>query len=78
MKVQPAVQKKDGGIREGRGFSRDELKEAGVHLKQALKLGIPIDLRRKTKHKENVKRLKQHLRDSTKKRKPRSRKAKKS
>jgi len=62
MKVQSTVRKKDGRTKEGRGFSRGELKEAGVDLKHALKLDIPIDPRRKTKHEENVKMLKQHLR----------------
>lgn len=61
MKIQSAVQKKGDRTRRGRGFSRGELGEAGMNLKQALKLGIPIDPRRKTKHKENVKLLKQHL-----------------
>jgi len=69
MKVQSAVRKKGSGTRGGRGFSRGELREGGVDLKQALKLGIPIDLRRKTKHEENVKTLKQHLRSLVKKRK---------
>lgn len=77
MMVQSAVQKKGGRTKEGRGFSRGELKEAGVDLKHALKLGIPIDLRRKTKHEENVKTLKQHLR-SLVKRKRLPRKVKKS
>jgi ribosomal protein L13E len=69
MKVQSAVQKKGGGTRGGRGFSRAELREMGVDTKHALKLGIPIDLRRKTKHEENVKTLKKHLRSLAKKRK---------
>lgn len=73
MKVQSAVRKKGGGTRGGRGFSRGELREVGVDLKQALKLGIPIDLRRKTKHEENVEMLKQHLRSLVKrKRLPRT------
>jgi ribosomal protein L13E len=32
--------------RKGKGFSRGELKEVGLSLKQALKLGIQIDPRR--------------------------------
>ena len=78
MKVQSAVRKKGGRTRRGKGFSRGELREVGVDLKQALKLGIPIDPRRKTKHEENVKMLKQHLRSLAKKRKRRPRAAKKS
>lgn len=78
MKVRSAVRKKGGRTRGGRGFSRGELREVGVDLKQALKLGIPIDPRRKTKHEENVKTLKYHLRSLAKKRKRRPRTAKKS
>ena len=61
MKIRPTVQKKNVRIREGKGFSKDELREAGMDFKQALRLKIPIDLRRKTKHEENIKTLKQHL-----------------
>ena len=78
MKVQSAVRKKGGRTRGGRGFSRGELREAKMNHKQALKLGIPIDPRRKTKHEENVKTLKHHLRSLAKKRKGRPRTVKKS
>jgi len=44
--------------KEGKGFSREELKEVGLSLKQAIKLKIPVDKRRKTKYEENVKILK--------------------
>jgi len=47
--------------RKGKGFSRGELKEVGLSLKQALKLGIQIDARRSSKHGENVKTLKTYL-----------------
>jgi len=61
MNIQPIVQKKNGGMREGKGFSRGELREVGMDFKQALRLTIPIDLKRKTKHEDNIKTLKQHL-----------------
>ena len=48
----------DGEKRDGRGFSRQELKNAGLGLKQALKLGLPVDSKRKTAHEENVEALK--------------------
>ena len=70
MKIRPTVQKKNVRIREGKGFSKGELREAGMDFKQAFRLGIPIDLRRKTKHEENIKTLKQHLK-SLKTSKPR-------
>lgn len=62
MKIQSVVQKRKDGTRKGKGFSRGELKEAKIDFKQALKLAIPLDLRRKTKHPENVKTIKEHMR----------------
>ncbi|MDH5635025.1 MAG: ribosomal protein L13e [Candidatus Bathyarchaeota archaeon] len=62
MSAQATVAKKFGKIREGRGFSRDELREVELDFRQALRLGLPIDMRRKTKRVENVKALKQFLR----------------
>lgn len=49
-------------LRAGRGFTLDELKEAGFRRKEALTLGIPVDHRRKNRSVEslalNVQRLK--------------------
>lgn len=64
------MRKKNGRVREGKGFSKGELREAGMDFKQALRLKIPIDLKRKTKHEDNIKTLKQHLK-SLKPSKPR-------
>jgi len=61
MSVQAVVKKKSERTRSGRGFSRDELKEVRIEFQSAPKLRIPIDLRRKTKHAENVKALKKLL-----------------
>jgi len=55
--VKPIVLKKGGKQRIGKGFSLGELKEAKLNIKKALKLGILVDTRRKTTHKENVKAL---------------------
>ncbi len=44
--------------REGRGFSRDELSQAGLQLSKAKKLGFAVDLRRRTINTQNVKLLK--------------------
>lgn len=52
--VRPIVLKRDGRKRRGKGFSREELKKTGLSLREAAKLGIPVDYRRKTIHKENV------------------------
>jgi large subunit ribosomal protein L13e len=46
------------GWRYGRGFSKGELSKVGLTVKKALKLGIPVDLRRKSVHPENVDSLK--------------------
>lgn len=55
------VRKKSGKKRKGRGFSREELKKAGISVKQALHVGLPVDVRRRTVHGENVKLIKQQL-----------------
>jgi len=73
MQPQPIVQKKNGRTRTGKGFSRGEIREAGTDFRQALKAGIPIDLRRKTKREENIKVLKQYLRSLSSKKKPKTR-----
>ena len=61
MKAKPKVFRKAGKQRCGKGFSREELKRAGLSLKEALKFGIPVDSRRKTAHEENVKTVKTFL-----------------
>ena len=48
-------------IREGRGFSLEEIKRAGLTLHKAKLLEIPIDQRRRTTHLKNVETLKEHL-----------------
>jgi len=60
MEIQAIVHRKRR-IRRGRGFSKNELKEVNVDLKSALKLGIPIDPRRRSKHKENIEVLRRYL-----------------
>jgi ribosomal protein L13E len=52
--TRPKVFKNDGKQRFGRGFSREELKKAGSSLNEAVKLGLPVDDKRKTVHDENV------------------------
>ena len=52
--IKPIVFKKGGKQRYGKGFSREELKKAGLSLKEALKLGIPVDSRRRTVHEGNI------------------------
>ena len=65
MKVY-AVVHRGRKLGKGRGFSREELREVGLNFRAALRLGIPIDKKRKTKHSENVKLLEEYLRDRQK------------
>ena len=62
--VKPKVFRRDGKQRHGRGFSRGELKKAGLSLKEALRLGIPVDSRRRTLHEENINLIKRFLEDT--------------
>jgi len=66
MSIQAVVRSKRKA-RKGKGFSRAELKQIGLSLKRALKLGIPIDTKRRTKHEENIEALKKHLNRDLKK-----------
>ncbi len=61
--IEPKVFKKNGKQRVGRGFSRGELKKAGSSLKEALKLGVPVDDKRKTVHENNVEAVKAFLQE---------------
>ena len=61
--TRPKVFKNDGKERFGRGFSREELKKAGSSLKEAVKLGLPVDNKRKTSHDKNVEDAKVFVQD---------------
>jgi large subunit ribosomal protein L13e len=60
--VHPPTQRYNFKVRLGRGFTLDELKEAGIPRKQAMTIGIAVDHRRKNRCTEslqtNVERLK--------------------
>lgn len=45
--------------REGRGFSQEEIKRAGLTLQEAKRLEIPLDKRRRTTHLQNIQTLKE-------------------
>jgi large subunit ribosomal protein L13e len=55
----PIVRSPKGKLREGRGFSRSEIKKAGLNLQDVRKMGIPFDRRRKSCREENVNILKE-------------------
>jgi ribosomal protein L13E len=58
--IKPVVTKQDGKQRLGKGFSPDEIKQAGLNRGEARKLGIPVDFKRKTAHEKNINALKSH------------------
>jgi len=57
MRLKPIVKSSDGHLRVGKGFSKAELSQVGLSLREAKKLGIPIDKRRKTAYVENINQL---------------------
>jgi ribosomal protein L13E len=63
----PIVKRKIRGvkfIRNGRGFSKPELKEVGIiNISIAKNKGVPVDLLRKTKNPENIEQLKPIAKD---------------
>jgi ribosomal protein L13E len=70
MKVhvsKPIIKRQIGGttlVRNGRGFSKSELKEVGIiDIRMPKNKGIPIDLLRKTTIAENVEQLRPIAKD---------------
>jgi len=61
--ISPTVERRDR-VREGKGFSGEELKAVELTPTKARKLGIPYDPRRKTSHEENVEALKEYLKEA--------------
>jgi large subunit ribosomal protein L13e len=62
-------------VRTGRGYSLEELKEAGIDPRVARKAGVPVDVWRQTKHPENVGQLKSIAKNfKPKKEKPKKKK----
>ncbi|TFF92082.1 hypothetical protein EU545_02015 [Candidatus Thorarchaeota archaeon] len=62
--VEPMVRApKTAKPRRGRGFSRDELEQAELTMKDARDMSVLVDIRRKTAYPENVEALKQYLKD---------------
>ncbi len=68
--IKPRILKPDERKRLGRGFSREEIKKAAVNLSVARSIELPIDMRRRTAHDENVEAIKVYAANEKAKRKP--------
>jgi len=53
----------EAGFRRGRGFSVKELEMVGLSVRDAKRLGLRIDPRRRSAHEENVKLLREYLKE---------------
>jgi len=58
--IKAVITKQNGRKSLGRGFSPTELEKAGLNKQDAKKIGIPLDIKRKSFHDENVVCLKAH------------------
>lgn len=62
--AEPAVKSPvSARFRRGRGFSIEETVQSGLTVNDARKMGLFIDLRRKTTYPENIEALKQYQKD---------------
>jgi ribosomal protein L13E len=56
--VRAKIIREQGRQRNGRGFSRMELKKSGLNLQEAARMKLSLDQRRKTIHEHNVETIK--------------------
>jgi ribosomal protein L13E len=68
--IKPRILKPDEKQRMGKGFSREEVKKAGLNLQEARRIELPIDFRRRTAHDGNVEAVKAYAAQEKTKRKP--------
>ncbi len=62
--AEPTVKSpKSAKPRRGRGFSREETSQAGLTIDDARKMGLIVDLRRKSVYPDNIEALKQYMKD---------------
>jgi len=70
QKIKAMVTKRNGRKSTSRGFSLTELQKAGLTKQDAKQIGIPLDVKRKSAHDENVETLKAHAEKTKPKEKP--------
>jgi len=63
--ISPIV-KRGAKVKTGKGFSIDELREAGLNVGEARHIGVPVDQRRSTSYPENVEGLKEWVEEARK------------
>jgi ribosomal protein L13E len=74
--IKAVITKQNGKQSTGRGFSPSELEKAGVNKQQAKQMGIPVDVKRKSAHDENIATLKAHAQKAKAEAKPKPPKTK--
>jgi ribosomal protein L13E len=52
--IKPKIFKEPDKQRFGKGFSKEELTKAGTSLREATRMKIPVDPRRRTAHEMNI------------------------
>lgn len=69
--VKAQIRKPDNtGQRNGKGFSKGEVKKADLNTVNARKMGLPVDSRRRTVHDKNIEVIKAHAEKQKAKVKP--------
>lgn len=64
--IKATVINQNGKEKSGKGFSINEIKQAGITKQQAQQLKLPIDPRRKSTHENNVQTIKAHAQQPAK------------
>jgi ribosomal protein L13E len=72
QKIKATVTKRNGRKSTSRGFSLTELQKAGLTRQDAKQMVIPLDVKRKSAHDENVETLRAHAEKAKAKVKPKA------
>jgi len=70
--IKATIIKQNGKRRSGRGFSLNELGKAGLTKQDAKRIGIPLDVKRRSEHEENIMTLKEHAAKAKSEAKPKA------